>query len=186
MFKDFKVILDPGHGGSDWGLKTGEKYNQGYMGLLEKDINLEVANRVAWFCANHGIGYILTRYGDRFIGLPDRIRVSNNSKAKLFISIHCNYALNEKVRGVETWYFKNSNTGKNLAKKLQEKLLSLKYTIDRKIQAGSFFVLRNSIMPAVLVELGFLQNKDDALFLADENNQNRVAYLVFEFIKENI
>lgn len=186
--KEVKVILDPGHGEYDWGLNTvvrGKKTpNKGYKGIMEKDINLEIANRVGWLCSRHSVGYLMTRYGDRFISLKKRCQIANKTNSKLFISFHCNYAHNIKVRGVETYYYQGSSSGRPLAKEMQKLLLDLKYTKNRKAKSDRFYVLRNTKMPAILPEFGFLSNKEDATYLNNENNQMKIAVQIWELIKQ--
>jgi len=179
-----KVVIDPGHGGYDLGLKTGKKYNKGYNDILEKDINLEVSTRLLWLCMRHGIGAILTRWGDRFISLNERCRVANMTKSKLFLSIHCNYAKKSQYRGIETWFYGSSSRGKVMARRCQNLLVDLRYTDNRGIKDGEFFVLRKTKMPAILVELGFLSNGNDTLYLNNEENQMLIAERLLQFIKE--
>jgi N-acetylmuramoyl-L-alanine amidase len=179
-----KIVIDPGHGGEDWGLKTGTKCNKGYDGCLEKNINLEVANRFAWFCAKHDISYIMTRYGDRYISLKERCYRANPTRAFLFISIHCNYSISSKVRGLETWYYRGSYSGGAWASKCQFLLKGLEYTWNRGKKAGrNFYVLKHTRMPAILVELGFLSNPEDCKFLNSENNQDLIAEKLFELVR---
>jgi N-acetylmuramoyl-L-alanine amidase len=178
-----KLIIDPGHGGRDWGLRSGKRYNKGYDGCLEKDINMEVANRLSWFCAKHGLPYYMTRFGDRFVNLSDRCYRANNANCALFLSIHCNYARDQRIRGLETWHYKGSYSGSGWAKKCQLLLSRLKFTRDRGVKGGKFYVLKHTSMPAVLVELGFLSNREDCKYLNKEMNQELIAESLFEMVR---
>jgi len=188
--KQIKIIIDPGHGGKDLGLNTVVKGkrtpNRGYKGVMEKDINLEVSTRVAWLCARHGMGHLLTRYGDRFISLKERCQRANRTKAKLFLSIHCNYSPSfSSIKGVETWYYKKSRTGFLYASRCQKLLMEDPYSRNRGIKSTEvFYVLKKTNMSAVLVELGYLSNPRDALYLDKEENQMKIATQLWQFIKE--
>lgn len=183
--KDIRIVIDPGHGGKDWGLRTGKTYNKGYNEILEKNINLEIATRLGWLCSRHEIGFLLTRWGDRYISLSERCKRANLTKARVFLSIHCNYAMNKQVKGVETWFYGGSEQGKAYAKKCQSLLAEIGYTKNRGLRdSKEFYVLKHTKMTSVLLELGFLQNKDDANYLDNENNQMQIATQIFQFIKE--
>ncbi len=187
--KLIQVVIDAGHGGDkDWGLNTiikGKRTpNKGYNGILEKDVNLELSMRIAWLCARHSIGFLLTRFGDRYISLSERCKRSNSVKPRLFLSIHNNYALNPKIKGLETFYYQNSTLGKALAEKCQKLLDELGYTRNRYVKGAKFKVLKSTKAPAILVECGYLSNKDDATFLNNENNQMLIAAQIFELIRE--
>lgn len=184
-----QVVIDAGHGGYDLGLNTrvkGKKTpNKGINGIMEKDINLEMATRLGWLCARHDLGYILTRWGDRYISLGERCRIANNAKVGLFLSIHCNYSPTfSKIRGIETYHFKGSQKSKEMAQIFQKSLISLDYSLNRGVLGHKFKVLRDTKMPSVLVELGFLSNPGDAKFLNNTNNQERVAYALFEGLRK--
>ena len=165
------VIIDAGHGGKDPGATANK--------LREKDINLEVASRVAYFLGNHNIGYAMTRYGDTFLELEERVEIANMSKVALFLSIHCNYATSKEAKGVETWYFEGSTKSKKYADKYQSSLMSLNYTTDRGVRDGRFYVLKYTGMPSVLLELGFLSNPGDAHYLKQPEKQMILAENIF-------
>jgi len=177
--KVISVVIDPGHGGKDSGAIR-ERSKIGLENVLEEDIVLEVSNRLAWFCARHKIGYLMTRWGDRYISLKERCKRANQTKAKVFISIHCNAVKNQKAKGIEVWYL----SGKILAKKSLKYLKELNFTKNRGIKKGRFYVLRRTKMKAILIELGFISNKEDTKYLINENNQSMIAEKIFEFIKE--
>lgn len=177
--KDIRVIIDAGHGGKDSGAVK-ERSKVGLENVLEEDINLEVANQIAWLCARHQIGYLMTRWGDRYISLKERCKRANMTKAKLFLSIHCNAVKNPKAKGIEIWYL----SAKSLAMRCLNRLNEIDFTKNRGIKKGRFRVLRKTRMKAILIELGFISNKEDMKFLIDENNQTLIAEKIFEFIRE--
>jgi len=93
-----KVVIDAGHGGNDQGTK-------GKSGLLEKELTLDVANRVAALLRQRlGVEVILTRSDDTYVGLEERTEIANNSKADLFLSIHANWNPAKTIAGVDTYY----------------------------------------------------------------------------------
>jgi len=177
--KNISVVIDPGHGGKDSGAVR-ERSKIGLENVLEEDIVLEVSNRLAWLCARHKIGYLMTRWGDRYISLKRRCKQANQTKAKVFISIHCNAVKNQKAKGIEVWYL----SGKTLAKKCLKYLNEINFTKNRGIKKGRFYVLRKTKMKAILIELGFISNKEDMKYLINENNQSMIAEKIFEFIRE--
>lgn len=181
--KDIRVIIDAGHGGKDSGAVR-ERSKVGLENVLEEDIVLEVSNRLAWLCARHGIGYLMSRWGDRYISLKRRCQQANQTKAKVFISIHCNSFKRERVKGVETFYCGGSAKGKILAKRCHQLLMRLKYSEDRESKHAGFYVLRHTKAVAILVELGFISNREDMKYLTNENNQMLIAAQLFQFIQE--
>ena len=159
----FNLVIDAGHGGKDSGACGN--------GLKEKDINLKVALLLKEKLVPYKekINCILTREDDAFLELSDRVNISDKNKANLFVSIHCNSAASNIAKGVETYcYNLNNNKG---AKAIHNELLKSKaYTVDRKVKQGNFYVIRKTQAHAVLVELGFISNEDDAKILKERQN----------------
>ncbi|MCG8539445.1 MAG: N-acetylmuramoyl-L-alanine amidase [Clostridia bacterium] len=146
------IILDPGHGGWDLGAVS--------MGIKKKDLNLKIAARLYFLLQNRGIKVKMTRTDDSYIFLGDRVRMANNLKADIFISIHCNAASSTKANGIETLYYPGSTKGKALAEEIQLKLVDKLKREDRGIKTrDDFFILKYTSIPAVLIECGFLTNK---------------------------
>jgi N-acetylmuramoyl-L-alanine amidase len=92
-----KVVVDAGHGGNDPGAI-------GHSGLREKDVNLDIAKRLSNLLRSRGIDVVMTRSVDRFIPLPTRVEIANNSRADLFISIHSNASRVRSLSGFEVYY----------------------------------------------------------------------------------
>lgn len=92
-----KVVIDPGHGGNDPGAV-------GKRGLREKDVNLDISKRLAKLLGDSGVRVVMTRSSDRFISLPRRVDIANDSDAELFISIHSNANRVRRVNGFEVYY----------------------------------------------------------------------------------
>lgn len=157
-----KVFLDPGHGGTDPGAIGVNK-------LLEKDINLQVAKKVEALLKKQGIDVKLSRTNDSTLSLTQRSNMANTWKADCFVSIHCN-AFNKLAKGIETFSL-NQNTS-NLAKDVHSEILNTKaYTLNRGTKTANFSVLTRTNMRACLVELGFIDNVDDAKILVEKQDE---------------
>ncbi len=163
-----KIYIDPGHGGSDSGAV-------GPTGLKEKDINLNIAINIKRILQNHGINAVLTRQDDSRMELAARVKVANDNKADYFISIHTNSSSNSEAIGTETFAFANSDSGTKLADAIQRALVSEINLTDRGVKYESFFVLKNTKMPAVLVEVAFINNPGEGKLLKDKNFLYRAA-----------
>lgn len=158
------IVLDPGHGGSDPGAV-------GIGGLKEAEVNLLLAHMVkARLEASYKI--LMTRTGEQTVSLAARCNLANAEGADLFVSLHCNASPNVLAHGTETYYL--SQQAKSLAEAIHAGLVSLGLR-DRGIKRNKFYVLRHTEMPAVLVEVGFVTNPDDAAKLASVDWLNKAA-----------
>ena len=147
-----RICIDPGHGGRDPGAV-------GQDGLLEKDVNLAVAKRVAKHLENMGYEAILTRSEDEYVSLGARSKLANLHRVSVFVSIHCNSAENRAAQGTETFCYPTSSEGKTLAEMVQRELIIRAGGKDRGVKHANFQVLRETAMPAILVELAFISNE---------------------------
>lgn len=185
------VVLDPGHGGKDPGaLAT--------SGLQEKILSLDIARRVRTHLAVAGVQSVLTRNADAFVELSDRPKAAAAAKGNLFVSIHLNSAATKSVRGIETFaiaaaghpptsaagkadtYGAVANNAFNhsstvLAYQIQKALIGITRAEDRGVKRARFVVLRESSMPATLVECGFLSNAAEALKLGTPSYRETLA-----------
>ncbi|MDY6938818.1 MAG: N-acetylmuramoyl-L-alanine amidase [Cyanobacteriota bacterium] len=168
------VVIDPGHGGPDVGAV-------GIGGLQEIQVVDPVAYRTAQILEEQGIGVVLTRSDNYDLDLEPRVQLANRLGANLFVSIHANAISMSRpdVNGVETYYF---NTGDILAQVIHSYLLQATGGPDRGVKTARFYVLRNTDMPAVLVELGFVTGRFDAPRLADAEYQELLAQAVAQGI----
>ncbi len=157
-----KIYIDPGHGGNDPGAI-------GPTGLKEKDVNLDIATNVGKILSRHGINAILTRQGDNRVELVDRVKMANDNDADYFICIHANSAANPSATGTETFAFPNSVSGTKLAGAVQKALVKEINLADRGVKHNNFFVLKNTKMPAILVEVAFINNPKEEKLLKDQN-----------------
>ncbi|KQY87819.1 N-acetylmuramoyl-L-alanine amidase [Paenibacillus sp. Root52] len=169
------VVVDAGHGDQDPGAI-------GVTGKREKDFNLAMALKVeALLKKESNIDVVLTRSDDTFLALKERVRIAESLKADIFISIHANSGP-AAANGVETFY--SRATSQALAKVMHKHLLQSSGLKDRGVKTASLHVTRETTMPAVLLEGGFLSNKSDEAALFTESFQNSVAKGIVAGIKE--
>ena len=187
------VVLDPGHGGEDSGAKCG--------GVMEKDLTLDIARRIDRLLDSEGVATLMTRLGDSYVSLADRAAFGNRVNESIFISIHFNEDNKPVASGVETYYAAHqinsgstfgswlpffsrppSNSPKpesqSLASFIQEALVARTRSVDRGTQAKQFFVIANVTSPAVLIEGGFITNKDELSKLVSEDYRDQLAAAV--------
>ena len=177
---DATIVLDAGHGGWDPG-KTGTE------GKNEKDLNLAVAEKLAEYLEIGGAEVILTRTSDEALGegkrtdMAERKRIANESGADILISIHQNAFPSAKVKGAQVFYHNSSGNGKLLAESVQE---SLRSRVDgsnhrQAKENDSYYILRTTEIPAVIVECGFLSNHEEEKLLNDEGYQEKLAWAIY-------
>ncbi len=176
------VIIDAGHGGDDPG-------KVGINGALEKDLNLEIAKLVKKYLEADDIKVIMTREDD--VGLYDahasnkkvqdmkeRIKVIEENSPMVTVSIHQNSYPEEYVHGAQVFYYTNSIEGKKLADKIQTRLVTgLDTENKRQIKANdSYYLLKKTKSPIVIVECGFLSNQTEAEKLSSKDYQEELAW----------
>ncbi len=158
-----KVHLDYGHGGKDPGAVNNN--------LLEKDITLAIGTQVQNILKGD-VAVSTSRTSDKFISLGDRTKIANAEKADIFVSIHINGHSNTAANGLETFSYPGSSVGAILSKDIHEAVWKTGlFKANRGLKTANFQVLRQTTMPAALIELGFISNKRDADMLRDKTNQ---------------
>jgi len=165
-----KICIDPGHSGPfEPGACAG--------GVTEAAITLEVAKITGRMLEKFGHKVLLTRSGDVDNDwLTWRCEAAWNFDADIFISIHCNAAESTDANGTEVFYYPGSETGHALACCIQSELVALCRTVDRKVKTNDeWTVLRETAMPAVLVELAFLTNETERAKLTSGMGQRQFA-----------
>jgi N-acetylmuramoyl-L-alanine amidase len=165
-----KICIDPGHSGPfEPGACAG--------GATEAEINLEVAKIAGRMLEKFGHKVLLTRTGDVDNNwLTWRCEAAWNFDADIFISIHCNACDDEQANGTEVFYFPTSENGHALACCIQSELVALCHTVDRKVKTNDeWTVLRETAMPAVLVELAFITNEAERAKLTSDMGQRQFA-----------
>jgi len=175
----FLVIIDPGHGGPDPGAI-------GIGGIRETDVVLEVSKIVKNLLSEKGVKVRLTRTNDVDLDLPPRVSIANNTDADIFVCIHANASSGKRrdIIGLETFYYRGWR-GRLLAKGIQKQILRVSPgSPDRGVKQGRFYVIKNTSMPAVLVEIGFLTGRLDARRLEKITHRKRLAYAIAKGILE--
>jgi len=175
----FSVVIDPGHGGPDPGAI-------GIGGIRETDVVLEVSKIVENLLSEKGVQVRLTRKNELDLDLPPRVSFANNTDADIFVSIHANASRGKRrdINGLETFYYKGWR-GRLLAKNIQKQILRVSPgSPDRGVKQGRFYVIKNTKMPAVLVEIGFLTGRLDARRLEKTTHRKRLAYAIAKGILE--
>jgi len=175
-----KFTGDPGHGGRDPGAI-------GPTGVQEKVITLAVAKKVADILRPI-MSATLTRYADiclsenLSVDLTKRAELANFSLSDVFVSIHCNAATDPAAHGTETHCYPKSVRGKTLAGMIQSRLIPALGLTNRGVKESNFAVLRQSQMPAALVELAFISNPTEEALLESEAFQDRAALAIAQGI----
>lgn len=178
-----KILIDPGHGGKDPGAVSPG-------GVRESDIVLKVGWLLYGVLNGLGIEAELTRENDVFVGLKARCKASNSFKPDLFVSLHCNAALNPHAEGIEVW---TTHGDTNADPASREIFMAMKdhfpakrfrsdYTDGDPDKEGSLYVLNHTQAPAVLVEMGFISNEAEREWLQDPIKQQRIALAIADGI----
>ena len=188
------IFLDPGHGGSDPGAISG--------GVREKDLTLSVYNKVSSKLASLGYTVLTSRNVDKDVDLVDRADQANKANADMLLSIHFNAGGRGIARGIETYYYQaqadrvpkinkeNHNNperlekSRKLANKVQQNLLYQTGANDRGVKRASFTVLRETSIPSILVELGFIENPEERNKIKTNEYQERLANGIVDGIVE--
>ena len=178
--KDRVIIIDPGHGGTDSGNTFGTIY--------EKDVVLKVSKLVERKLAAAGANVLMTRTDDVYPTLPDRVDFTNANYGEIFVSIHANSVLNNTTaNGTETFYAMTSGDKQesiDLATFVNNQIVNDLKMRNRGVKNEQFYVIRNTIIPAILVELGFLTNSEDRAKLTDDHYIELFAESIYKGIVE--
>lgn len=166
-----KIGLDPGHGGNDPGAV-------GSNGLKEKDVTLAVAKDLAARLQASGFSVVLTRDGDYDVDLSPRADILNAANVDLVVSLHCNSASNPSANYISTWIWKRGGRAEVAAKHIQQALVNMLGWPDGGIREANFYILRETVAPAVLVEMGFISNPAQAYALADAQTQKTLSLAI--------
>jgi N-acetylmuramoyl-L-alanine amidase len=174
--KTFKtVVVDAGHGGKDLG--AFRRY-----GPREKTATLDVARRLEEKLRESQLKIVMTRSSDEFVSLDQRVEIENAQKNSILVSIHFNDARRRGAHGYETYY--NSPHARELAGRIQDKLMTIPHSANRGVKPGNFRVLRLANYPAILVECGFLSNRREGNEARDEEYLELLADRIAEAIVE--
>ncbi len=170
------IVIDAGHGGSDVGA-TREC-------IYEKDINLDVAKKIANILTNKGYNVEMTRRTDDFVSLQDRVIFTDQRKADLFVSVHVNSSVKSEASGVETHYYTDGSY--DFAQAVHRQLACAIKTPDRGLFKSKFYVINNSIAPSILVEIGFISNDQERCELLTEARKKKTAEAIADGIMKYV
>ena len=186
------VIIDAGHGGEDGGASSA-------AGLVEKDVNLEIAKILSDMLEANGIDVIMTREDDRLLydrntnyqgrkkklDLAARLAIADSTENAIFVSVHMNSFTDSHYSGLQVWYSPNNSDSSLLAELIQvenrEKLQPYN-TRKTKAATSAINILHNAKCPAVLVECGFLSNPAEAKKLSDVTYRQNLSQLICDAI----
>lgn len=178
--KEYTVVLDAGHGSSDSG-------KVGINGVLEKDINLSISKKTKKYLEKKGIRVVMTRDKDESLAegengnrkvqdMKARVKQINDTKPDLAVSIHQNSYHEESIHGAQVFYYEHSESGEKDARILQEALLAVDPDNTRQVKANTtYYLLKRTEVPILIVECGFLSNQEEAEKLASEDYQKEIA-----------
>ncbi len=178
------IVLDAGHGGKDGGTTSKrDRYE-------EKELNMMTTFITSNYLKQMGYNVILTRSHDVFLPLSARAELANSTGADLFISIHYNYSTNREAQGIEVFYYKEKAKtpservvrSKDLSKSVLCHVLKETGALSRGIKEANFAVIRETTMPAILIEGGFLSNPQERDKVYTPRYQRQVAKGIAEGI----
>lgn len=189
------IVIDSGHGGVDGGAVSRE-------GLLEKDVNLDIALTLNKLLIQGGYNTVMIRESDISIhdesadtthekkvsDIRNRVEVANSKKSNILVSIHQNHFTESKYLGTQVFYSKNHPNSQVIAENIRTAVTTLLQPENtRKCKESSnVYLLDNVTVPSVIVECGFLSNPDEAYLLSKEDYRDKMAYCIYLGILEYI
>ncbi len=182
--KIYTVVVDAGHGGFDSG-------KVGIDGTLEKDLNLKISKKLEKLLQAADIQVIMTRTDDHSLSnqgttgqkaqdMKNRAACMNEANADCIVSIHQNSYPDEAIKGAQVFYYHGSDHGKSLAATLQKQLIQKVDPSNHRSEKAndSYYLLKKSTAPIVIVECGFLSNWEESKKLADDTYQQKLAWAI--------
>lgn len=172
------IVIDPGHGGSQPGTSAAS-------GNKEKDYNLAIAKFLASKLASAGANVKMTRLQDQTVSLDERVLFANNSAADAFVSIHHNsLAANDTTSGTETFYYNQNPGSKTLAGLVQQRLVEALKLPSRGCRSNELYVINHTVMPAILTEIGFIDNPTEDAYVSNPNTQDTAASAIYKALTD--
>ena len=177
--KQINVVIDAGHGGTDFGATSSSG--------TEKLIVEQITTKIKFFNKNENVIVHLTRNEDKYISLSDRTAIINNIKPDLVLSLHVNQSANLAKSGME-FYVANESVASEksavIANALRTKFSQNNTLKSSEVKKAPFFILKKSVVPAIVIELGYLSNLTDRAHLMDEKEQDKIASTILSFVSE--
>lgn len=168
------VIVDPGHGGQDHGAEWGMVY--------EKHLCLDTSARVAYFLKEKGYRVILTRTGDYFISLQQRVDIAKRYPDAVFVAVHYNKASSTGASGIETFFCNENSRG--YATMVQNSIMKNIHAVNRGPKFARFYVIRHTTLPSILVECGFVSNEFERQMMKGGEYRSRLAKGIAEGVDQ--
>ncbi len=178
------IVIDPGHGGNDPGKVA-------INSALEKDVNLAIALKLKKYLEQEDMEVVMTRQEDKGLyeetdsnkkvhDMKNRLAIMEGAKPALVVSVHQNSYPEESVSGVQVFYYRDSTEGKRAALLMQEQMIAtLQPAKEREAKENStYYILKKTTVPTIIVECGFLSNREEADRLTSEDYQERVAWAI--------
>jgi N-acetylmuramoyl-L-alanine amidase len=160
------IVIDAGHGGHDRGGIPGQR-------IAEKDMTLDVAQRLRNVLAAKGYRVVMTRDSDVFVPLPTRVAIANSYRNAIFVCIHFNATQRRAAGGIETYFY--SRDSLPLASAVHYYVAGGAPSSNRGVRRRGYYVLRRTNVPAVLVECGFLTNPTEAAYAQTASYRQKLA-----------
>jgi len=160
------VIIDAGHGGHDRGGIPGQR-------IAEKDMTLDVAQRLGNVLAASGYRVVMTRDSDVFVPLPTRVAIANSYRNAIFVCVHFNATKRMGAGGIETYFY--SRDSLPLASAVHYYVAGGAPSANRGVRRRGYYVLRKTNVPAVLVECGFLTNPTEGAYAQTASYRQKLA-----------
>jgi len=178
----YTIVVDAGHGGRDDGCS-------GVGGTKESEINLKISKTLKSYLETLGIKVVMTRMDGNGLyeanvdnykvsDMKKRIEIINEAKPDMVISIHCNSFSDSSQQGAQTFFQESDEISKGFADSIQSQLISQLDNARNAPNKGDYYLLKESKLPAVLIECGYLSNPQEELLLTTTNYQNRIAYAI--------
>ena len=179
------IVLDAGHGGEDFGT-----HSLGKIKYQEKNLNLSTTLLVKKILEQYGYQVLMTRKTDTFISLENRAHFANTQNSKLFVSIHYNSAPSQDAEGLEVFYYrdeankKRTTQSKLLAQAIHDRTIQNTHAKSRGVKIGNYSVIRETEMPAILIEGGFLTHTKEMEKIKDPRYMKNIALGIAQGIQD--
>jgi N-acetylmuramoyl-L-alanine amidase len=173
------IVIDPGHGGFDIGATVKH--------FEEKELTLRTSQYLKKNLEKMKYHVIMTRNRDEYIPLKARAEVANSTKSQILVSVHYNWASSPRASGIEIFYYGKAESwrlakSKQLAQNILARMISQTGAPSRGLKEGNFCVIRETHMPAVLIECGFLTNPEELKKISDTRYLEKIAQSIAEGI----
>jgi N-acetylmuramoyl-L-alanine amidase len=159
------VIIDAGHGGTDVGATR--------EGIYEKDLTLDIAERLESILKKKGLNVYMVRKSDKYVSLEERVEFSEQKNADLFISIHVNSSVTPEGNGIETHYYTPQSY--DFAQVVHKEFAAAINSKDRGLFKSKFYVINHTTCPSILVETGFISNPEERQELLTKQRKQKTA-----------